>query len=65
MSDQLLPPCHIVLELDFHKLKFYVEFELYELEFQNSGKLLNISQIMLEHKLFWPKMVFGHFCLKN
>ena len=65
MSDQLLPPCHIVLELDFHKFKFYVELKFYELEFQNSGKLLNISQIVLEHKLFQPKMVFGHFCLKN
>ena len=33
MSNQLPPPCHIILELDFLKLKFYVKFELHELEF--------------------------------
>ena len=65
MSDQLLPLYHIVLELDFHKFKFYVELELHELEFQNSGRFLNISQTMVEHRLFQAKMVFGQFFLKN
>jgi len=48
MPDQLLPLCHIFLDLDFHKLEFYVELEFHELEFQNRGKLLYISQTVVD-----------------
>ena len=41
MSNQLLPPCHIFLELDFYKL-----------EFQNSGKLLKFRKQWLITKYF-------------
>ena len=36
------------MKLDFHKI-----------EFQNNGKLLNISQIVINRNIYWP--VFGHF----
>ena len=48
MSDQLQPPRHIFLEFDFHKLEFYAELEFHEVKFQNSGKLLNISQTVID-----------------
>ena len=48
MSDQLQPPRHIFLELDFHELEFYAELKFHEVKFQNSGKLLNISQIVID-----------------
>ena len=38
------------LELDFHKV-----------EFQNNGRLLNISQTVVEQKLFGPKMDLAIF----
>ena len=37
------------LELDFHKLELYVKLEFHELEFQNSGRLLNILQTMVDY----------------
>ena len=61
MSNQLLSPCHIFLKSDFHKLEFYVELKFHELEFQNSDKLLNISQTVVDCKIFQSKIVFGHF----
>ena len=63
VPDWLQPLCHIFLELDFPKLQLYVEFKFHELEFQNSDRLLNISQIAVVHWLFRPNIVFSHFCL--
>ena len=40
---QLVPPCHFFLEQDFYKLKFHIELNLFELKFQNGGRLLIIS----------------------
>ena len=48
MPDQFQPPYHIFLELDFHKLEFYVKLKFQELEFQNNDKLQNISQTMID-----------------
>ena len=33
----------------------------HKLEFQKGDKLLNISQIVVKHYIFWPTVVFGHF----
>ena len=51
----------LFLELDFHKHNIYVKLEFHDFEFQNSGRLLNILQTMVEHQLFRQKMVFGYF----
>ena len=40
-------------------VKTMVELKLNKLEFQNSNRLLNTSQTIVEHKLF---QLFGHFC---
>ena len=46
-----MPPWHI-----------FIEFELYiKFKFQKDNRLLNISQTMVKHQLFMPKVVFGHF----
>ena len=55
MSDQLLPPCHIFLELNFHKLEFYIELELHEFEFQNNCILLNIYIYIYEQEFLFTK----------
>ena len=42
-------------EFKFLKLEFHVI-----LKFQKCGRLLHILKTMVDCKIFWPKMVFGH-----
>ena len=61
MSNQLLPSCHILLELDFHKLEFYVELKLHELEFQSSGKLLSGNNLKVQFYLSFGRHYHIYF----
>ena len=38
-----------------------MEPEFSKLKFQKGGRLLNISQTVVTHYIFWPIMVFGYF----
>ena len=48
-------------QLEFLKLEFHIKLEFHKLAFQKSDKLLNILKIVVDCKIFWPKMVVGHF----
>ena len=43
------------------ELEFYGKLECEEFEFQNSGKSLYSSKTMVNHYIFRPIVVFGHF----
>ena len=51
--------------LEFMELKYHGKLNFGKIEFQKNGKLLNISQIIVDCIIFSKKMVFGHFGRKG
>ena len=49
------------MELEFLKLEFHFKLKFHKLKFQKGGRLLNISQIVVKHYIFFQIVVFGHF----
>ena len=45
----------------FHGTQVHEKLDFLEIEFQKSGRLLNISQIVVNCIIFSKKVVFGHF----
>ena len=41
----------------------HVKIEFHKFELQNSSRLLNISQIVINCKIFRPTVIFDHFGL--
>ena len=48
-------------ELEFIELGLHGKLKFHKLEFQKSGKLLNISQTVVYYKIFCKRVIFGHF----
>ena len=52
-----------LMVLEFHELEYHGKLDFVKIEFQKSGRLLNISQKMIDCIIFSKKVVFGHFDL--
>ena len=52
-------------KLKFMKLELHNKLRFHKLEFQKRDRFLNISQTVIYCKIFYKRVIFGHFAPVN